>query len=130
MKKVRFFTVCVLILALALSLGGCGGKQAGASVLDTDQQRFLWILCGANVEQTAQVTVRLIKLSNDGKTTVTKAEYTPARQTEKNVFGLVVEETGLYEITYQVEGYKPGKQMVIVDDNRVYTIVCNLEPVA
>jgi hypothetical protein len=119
-----------LVLVLLLTFCGCGDgkKTAGSQVMDTDEQRFLWILCGAD-QIGAEVTVRHLKKSNDGKTVVVAAEYVPAKEDGRNVFGLVVEEPGLYEVTCTAEGFHPDTQMVMVDENRVYCIVCVQQPV-
>ena len=117
----------LLLVCLVLGMTGCKGS-AGYTSLDTKGQHAIWINCDWAADTDGQVSVRRLVYSKEAKEYVLDQEYTVTIGQDRNNFGLVVDQQGLYEITLSANGYETQTRMLEVDTNQVYRITIHMPP--
>lgn len=123
---IRGLSVLILVF-LVLGMTGCK-ESAGYTSLDTKGQHAIWIRCDWAADTDGQVSVRRLVYSKEAKEYVLDQEYTVTIGEDRNNFGLVVDQQGLYEITLSANGYEPQTRMLDVDSNQVYCITIHMPP--
>lgn len=119
----RRLLALLLVMGIILLFPGCSRtKDAGSEVIDTKNQKFLLINVDTNVTDPVQLTVRLLTMDKESGSYITAEEYTPGQIENGNVFGLVLEEKGVYEVIATCGDLEPVRHIVEVTKNQVYVV--------
>ena len=114
------------LVVFCMALWGCGQKAAGVKQVQTSSQKVLMI----SADAPGEVQVHVERMEKDKQTDTYRAVQTfqPGSLQGENLFAVVLEEKGIYQVTLSCDGCTTLTRAVHVTGDQMYMLELVLSP--